>query len=173
MAYMTRGSARSAAITRAAFRRRAREEVTPALFDNTPIHHDGLNLSVKQEMASPDAGSSSTSIPPTSRDQANESGEADLEAPAAGQNGGSGAEVVQTTVPSRAETPPAGAVRVCRDCWLSLPHKPLSKASADAGKVVSVCLLVAGLCLFPVCLSGCLKPPPNLIPMRSIEGRQP
>jgi hypothetical protein len=66
MAYMTRGSARSAAITRAAFRRRACEEQTPALFDNTRLEHDGRNVHIEREIVPLGGTVAEAPIPPTS-----------------------------------------------------------------------------------------------------------
>lgn len=69
---LTRSSARSAAVARALHRRRYIESQTPALFDNTPIAHDGLKMTsdagrmpAVRDPAPPGDPSSPDSIPPT------------------------------------------------------------------------------------------------------------
>ena len=145
MAHMTRGAARSAAIARALFRRRRLDEQTPALFDNTPLQHDGRKLCVDRETAPPGVPEPPAPIPPTSGGLLSQPGGASLAdrtAPAAGRHGGSGLGVAPTTAPSNAVIPAAGAAQVCpcgcgkvlgafsgerhlvcRSFWFSLPYE--------------------------------------------------
>ncbi len=169
---LTRSSARSAAVARALHRRRHIEAQTPILFDNTPSNHDGHMLHVERDELSPAASRSLASIPPTSQTSTTAgANERDREAPAAGQNGGSGVEVAKTTVPQRAETPTAGAAAVgkvracpcgcgsdlgpidgtesgraklvCRSFWFSLPHEVRRRVhSGSEDERVAACRMV-------------------------------